>query len=215
MRTGLGLGRRAPFQLSQGRHALPDPRRRPVLHRQPRRLRPAADPARGRAGPHRARRARLADLCPAAGRAGHPCRARSRGRFRGAANGRHGDPGHPGDTGRAGDCARQQGPGNPVDYRAEGTAPALHARRERRHARGAADGQDRPGAADRDPLPLGPRRRGIAMADPGADGGRAPPLSAEPGAIDPQPDLDPDPGQPRHPPDLGGADHRARRRGRW
>jgi hypothetical protein len=47
------------------------------------------------------------------------------------------------------------------------------------------------------------------MADPGTDGGQAPSLSAEPGPGDPQPDLDPDPGQPRHPPDLGGADHRA------
>ena len=59
------------------------------------------------------------------------------------------------------------------------------------------------------PFTLGARGRRAAMADPGADRGRAPPLPVQPGPGDPQPKLDPDPGQPRHPPDLGSQDHRA------
>ena len=54
-----------------------------------------------------------------------------------------------------------------------------------------------------------PRCGGAAMADPAADRRRAASLSVQPGPGDPQPDLDSDPGQPRHPPDLGSADHRA------
>ncbi len=45
------------------------------------------------------------------------------------------------------------------------------------------------------------------MAGPRADRGRRISLSVQPGAGDPESHVDPDAGQPRHPPDLGSAHH--------
>ena len=105
-----------------------------------------------------------------------------------------------------------KGHGDQRRHRCERPGAAVRGRPGRRDPRPAGDGPDGRGAADPHRLSLRPGRGGAAMADPAADRRRPASLSVQPGPGDPQPDLDPDPGQPRHPPDLGGADHRAARR---
>ena len=65
------------------------------------------------------------------------------------------------------------------------------------------DDRDRPAAQDRHPLQVGARSGRAAMADARADRGQEAALSVQPGRIDREPQLDPDPGFARHPPDAG------------
>ena len=151
-------------------------------------------------------------LRPARGRPGHPCRARPRRRFRGAS----GWPARRRSTsrrrdGRAGDRPRQQG----ARDRAASPTPAggrCNGRSARATRRRGQPLTVRIGDARRIAIRYrsAPDAEALQWLTPGADRGQAPSLSVQPGPGDPQPHLDPDPGQPRHPPDLGGADHRAR-----
>jgi hypothetical protein len=77
-------------------------------------------------------------------------------------------------------------------------------------SRRSADRRARRGRQDPHRLSLGAGRRGAAVAEPRPDGRQEASLPVQPGPGDPQPQLDTDPGQPRHPADLGGADRRAR-----
>ena len=56
-----------------------------------------------------------------------------------------------------------------------------------------------------------PDAEALQWLTPAADRRQAAPLSVQPGPGDPQPQLDPDPGFARHPPDLGSDHPRARR----
>ena len=61
--------------------------------------------------------------------------------------------------------------------------------------------------ADRHQLQVGARRRRAAMADARADRGQETSVPVQPGPVDPQPQLDPDPGFAGNPPELGSEDH--------
>ena len=109
------------------------------------------------------------------------------------------------------DRARQQGA---RDRRRSPTRPAARCRfalgaRDAIHGRPLTVADRRRRGGSRSATGPAPTPAALQWLTPGADRRRAPSLSVQPGRSDPQPDLDPDPGQPRHPPDLGGADHRA------
>ena len=152
-----------------------------------------------------------AKLCPAARSAGDPRRARPQGRFRRQADRRHRHPRRPVEAG-----TRRRSSSTARGWRSRPSPTGTASRSASPSARPIPI-SDAPltvelGGASRIRITLcqRPRRGGAAMADARADRGQEASLPVQPGPGDPQPHLDPDPGQPRHPPDLGSPDRRPR-----
>ena len=141
-------------------------------------------------GPQVARGARRPLLRTAPGRPRHPHRPGPDRRLRQPEDDRHGRPRHRRRARREGSRARQQGPGDQGRHRRQGRGLAFHPGKDRPHPRRAADRPTERRQAHRHRLRQRPRRRGIAVADPGPDGGQGQALSVQPGRGDPQPHLD-------------------------